>query len=154
MTHSRLWFINRISRITVVMILLLGASAYAQDQHSPIIPQLKPLVKLVGFLNATPAPTNVQPILTLKLPGDEKRYTFLLTDMKVMAGPLRTAESILSEVKPYTPNFRIRTSQEIVAQIAAAKPTERLTILAEYSQIDRALQIQSFEKSEDGKSKE
>ena len=145
------------SRIGIVssIMMFLGCVSFpvvsrAQDSpHSHIAPQLKPLVKLVGFLNATPAPTNVRPILTLELSGDEKHYTFLLTEMKVMAGPLRTAESILSEVKPYTPNFRIRTSREIAAQVAAANPTEQLTILAEYSQTDRVLQIQSFEKSGD-----
>jgi hypothetical protein len=101
---------------------------------------------LVGFLNATPAPNNVLPVVTVKLPGDEKRHTLLVTEIKVMAGPPRTAESILSEVKPYTPNFHIRTSPEIATQIASATPTEQLTILAEYSQSDRALQIQGFEK--------
>jgi hypothetical protein len=65
-----------------------------------------------------------------------------------MAGPLRTAESILAEVKPYTPNFRIRTSREIAAQLAETPPTERLTILAEYSQSDRVLLIQSIQKEE------
>ena len=148
MPRSWLCFARR--TIVTLALLLVYSSAHGQDPlHTPVTPQLKPLVKLVGFLNATPAPTNVLPILTLKLPGDEKRYTFLLTEMKVMAGPLRTAESILSEVKPYTPNFHVRTSREIVAQIATAKPTERLTILAEYSRTDRALQIQSFEKSGD-----
>ena len=142
---------SRLGIVSGVTVFLLGVSfpivSHAQDSLQPRIgPQLKPLVKLVGFLNATPAPTNVQPLITFKLPGDDKPYTFLVTEMKVMAGPLRTAESILSEVKPYTPNFQIRTSREIAAQIAAANPTERLTILAEYSRTDRALQIQGFEK--------
>ena len=145
---------SRLGIVSGMMVFLLCVSfpvaSRAQDPVQPHIgPQLKPLVKLVGFLNATPAPTNVQPLVTFKLPSDEKRYTFLVTEMKVMAGPLRTAESILSEVKPYTPNFQVRTSREIAAQIAAANPTERLTILAEYSQSDRALQIQGFEKSSD-----
>jgi len=146
----RSWmFLARSLGISLAL-LLVYSSAYGQDPlHPPVIPQLKPLVKLVGFLNATPASTNVQPILTLKLPGDKKHYTFLVTEMKVMAGPLRTPDSILSEVKPYTPNFHVRASREIATQIASATSIERLTILAEYSRADRALQIQSFEKSGD-----
>jgi len=135
--------------IILVALFSLSAPAHGQTPYPPyVVPQLRPLVKLVGFLDATPAPTNVLPIVTLKLPGYNKRHTFLVTEMKVMAGPLRTAESILAEVKPYTPNFRIRTSRAIAAQLAETPPTERLTILAEYSQSDRALLIQSIQKDE------
>jgi len=87
-------------------------------------------------------------VLTITLPGDEKRYTFLLTDLQVMAGPLRTPESILSEVKPYSPNFRLYASQEVTKQIASATPIERLVILAEYSSADRVLLVQSVEKNQ------
>ena len=87
-------------------------------------------------------------MLTLTLPHDEKRYTFLLTELKVMAGPLRTPESILSEVKPYSPNFRLQASREVTTQIASATPTERLVILAEYSRADRLLLVQSVEKNQ------
>jgi hypothetical protein len=141
---SRSW-VYTICTVAAVLLTLALPAAYGQ-QYPPVVPQLKPLVKLVGFLNATPAPNNVLPVVTVKLPGDEKRHTLLVTEIKVMAGPPRTAESILSEVKPYTPNFHIRTSPEIATQIASATPTEQLTILAEYSQSDRALQIQGFEK--------
>ena len=140
-----------VSRSATVLVTLFSLSfpAYGQHPYPPsVVPQIKPLVKLVGYVNATPAPTNVQPVVTFKLPGNKKPFTFLVTEMKVMAGPLRTAESILAEVKPYTPNFRIRTSPEIAAQLAETSPTERLTILAEYSQSDRALLIQSVQREE------
>jgi hypothetical protein len=140
-----------VSRSATVLVTLFSLSFPAYGQHTPppsVVPQIKPLVKLVGYVNATPAPTNVQPVVTFKLPGNKKPFTFLVTEMKVMAGPLRTAESILAEVKPYTPNFRIRTSREIAAQLAETPPTERLTILAEYSQSDRALLIQSVQREE------
>jgi len=140
-----------VSRSVAVLVTLFSLSfpAYGQHTYPPsVVPQIKPLVKLVGFVNAKPAQTNVQPIVTFTLPGNKKPLTFLVTEMKVMAGPLRTAESILAEVKPYTPNFRIRTSPEIAAQLAETPPTERLTILAEYSQSDRSLLIQSVQKEE------
>ena len=141
-------FVSR-SVIILFAFFSLPLPAYGQVSHPPPVgPPLKPLVKLVGFLDATPAPTNVLPIVTLKLPGYDKRHTFLVTEMKVMAGPLRTTESILAEVKPYTPNFHIRTSREIAAQLAETSPIERLTILAEYSRSDRALLIQSVQKDE------
>ena len=135
--------------IAFVTLLVLSLSAQGQGPLShPVIPQPKPLIKLIGFLNATPAANNIRPILTLKLPGEDKPYTFLLTDMKIMAGPFRTPESILSEVKPYKPNFHVRTSREITAQLVTTSPTEQLTILALYSHADRVLVVESVEKSD------
>lgn len=106
-------------------------------------------MKLISFLNAPSPRNNARPVLTLKLPGDEKSYTFVLIDMRIMAGPLRTPGNILSEVKPFSPNFYIRRSREIAAQIASAGPTEQLSILAEYWRTDRVLSVQSFEESEE-----
>ncbi|MBM4254890.1 MAG: hypothetical protein FJ147_03230 [Deltaproteobacteria bacterium] len=148
--------LSKAGLLCIVAVAFLSLSlpvAYGQHQHPSLAPPLRPLVKLVGFLNPTLSPNNLLPVVTLKLPGDQKRYTFLVTEIKVMAGPLRTAESILAEVKPYRTSFHIRTSRDIAAQIAAATPSEQLTILAQYSQADRALLIQGFEKgSADGSS--
>jgi len=74
----------------------------------------------------------------------------VLTDLRIMAGPLRTPGDILSEVKPYSTNFYIRASPDVVAQITSAAPTEQLTILAEYARADRVLLVQSVEKSKGG----
>ena len=49
-------------------------------------------------------------------------------------------------MKPYSTNFYIRASPDVVAQIASAAPTEQLTILAEYSRADRVLLVQNVEK--------
>jgi hypothetical protein len=125
--------------------LVLILPAHGQDQLSPIaVPQPKPLVQMTGFLNAPVEAMNIRPVLTLKLPGEEKFYTFLLTDMKIMAGPFRTPDSILSEVKPYKPNFHIRASREITAQLVAAQPTAQLVFRALYSKPDRVLIIENL----------
>jgi hypothetical protein len=127
--------------------LILPVLLFAQtDPHSNFGPPLKPVVKLIGYFNAPVPKENVLPVLTIKLLGDKKRHTFLLSELKVMAGPLRTSESILSAVKPYTTNFHLHASQEILAQIRSAAPTEQLTILAEYSGADRILHVQNIEK--------
>jgi len=134
--------------LIMFVLLSLPLSALAQVHQTPELgPQPKPLVKLVGFLNAPRPQNNAYPVLTLKLPYDDKQYTFLLTDLRIMAGPILTPGDILSAVTPYTPNLYIRTSRDIAAQIAGAGPTDRLSILAEYWEADRALSIQSFEKS-------
>lgn len=127
---------------------LLPAAAFGQGQehHPGFGPLLRPKVKMVGFLNAKVAETETRPVVTIALPADEKRYTFLLDDMKILAGPIRTPGSILSEVKPYSTNFYIRTSQEMAAQISSAAPTEPLTIIADYSSADRVLFVQGVEK--------
>ena len=143
---------NRLSRIRLtaggaLALPLFPLLLFAQIHHPPSLgPPLKPLVKLTGYLDPPIPKENVRPVLTLRVPGDEKLHTFLLTDLKVMAGPLRTPESILAEVKPYTPNFRLHASRDAIAQIASATPAEELTILAEYSSGDRVLQVQSVEK--------
>ena len=135
----------------VSAILSMTAAVFAQDHPQPELgPPLKPLIKLIGFLNASPAKTTSYPLLTLAFPTDEKRYTFLLTDLRIMAGPLRTPGDILSEVTPYSTNFYIRGSQDVIAQITSAAPTKQLTILAEYSRADRVLLVQSVEKSKGG----
>lgn len=138
-------------QLTILLVfasLILPGALFAQSDHQPSFgPPLKPLVKLSGYLD-TPVPQeNVLPVLTLRLPEGDRRHTFLLTEMKIMAGPLRTPESILSEVKPYTTNFYLHASPEITAQITSTAPTEHLTILAEYSSTDRVLRVQSVEKN-------
>jgi len=139
----------RLKIILVLVFLTIPVSLFAQTEHQPSFgPPLKPLVKLTGYLNASVPKENVLPVLTIKLPDDGKRHTFLLTEMKVMTGPLRTPESILSEVKPYSTNFHFHASREITAQILNAMPAEQLTILAEYSSADRILRVQSVEKSQ------
>jgi hypothetical protein len=128
-------------------VLFLGAPSFSQgDEHQRLGPPLRPMVKMIGFVNANIEKTETRPVLTFALPADEKRYTFLLTDMKILAGPLRTPGDILSDVKPYSTNFYLRTSQEIAAQISSAAPTEQLAIVAEYHQGDRVLYVQGVEK--------
>lgn len=137
----------RIGFIALILGLSFSSAAFAQGEHYPPLGSpLKTLVKLIGFVN-TPIPaSNVRPVLTLKLPGDKRQYTFLLTDMKIMAGPLRTPEAILDDVKRHTPNFFIRSSRDIATQIAESGPADRLSILAEYTRADRSLAIQGIEK--------
>jgi hypothetical protein len=128
----------------------MGVASFAQVQPLPEFgTPHKPLIKLIGFLNPTLSEYNTRPVLTLKLPDDEKRYTFLLTDMRIMAGPIRTPDSILSEVKPFSTNFYLRASRDVTAQISSATPAEQLAILAEYSSADRSLLVKGVEKSEE-----
>jgi hypothetical protein len=136
----------------ILMTVLLSVAYPLFAQHRPFPdfgPPSRPLIKLIGFLNPDLPDTTVQPVLTLAFPDDEKRYTFLLTDMRIMAGPLRTPGDILDEVKPYSTNFYIRASREVTSQITSATPAERLTILAEYSRADRSLMVKGIEKSEE-----
>ena len=140
----------------IALLLLSGAgSVFAQigDYPQPEFgPPLRPLIKLIGFLNeptSAPTPaTSPKPVLTLALAGDERRYTFTLTDMRIMAGPLITPGDILSQVKPYSTNFYLRGPREVMAQISDTAPGQQLSILAEYSRADRVLFVQSVEKSE------
>lgn len=137
----------RCAALLVLPFLIFPVRLFAQTDHSPsLVPPLKPLVKLIWYLNAPVPKDNVRPVLTIKLLGDEKRDIFLLTELKVMAGPLRTSESILSEVKPYTTSFYLRASPETTAQIMSAASAEQLTILAEYSSADRILHVQRVER--------
>lgn len=141
-----------IFNLTVATMLGMAAAVSAQVQPRQL-PELgqpfRPLIKLVGFVNAPPAPMSPQPVLTLALPGDEKRYLFTLTDMRIMAGPLITPGKVLSEVKPYSTSFYLRAPQEVVAQIRSATPGEQLSILAEYSRSDRVLLVKGVEKNEE-----
>ena len=106
----------------------------------------RPLIKLTGYINPQIPKANVKPVLTLKLPAYDTPYKFLLTDFRIMAGPLQTPESILSEVKPYAINFHVRASREFVSLIANATPVERLIILAEYESAGRILLVNQVEK--------
>jgi hypothetical protein len=137
--------------LVVLSLLSVHTAVFAQHEFPPghFGPPFRPLIKLIGFLNASPSETNTYPLLTLAFPADDKRYTFLLTDLRIMASPLRTPGAILAEVKPYSTNFHIRASRGVVQQITSAAPTEQLTILAEYSKADRVLLVQSVEKSEE-----
>jgi len=134
--------------------LLLSAtvSVFAQVNGSlqpQLGPPLRPLIKLVGFLNEPTPATSPKPVLTVALAGEDKRYSFTLTDMRIMAGPLITPGDILSEVKPYSTNFYLRGSRAVMTQISDASAGEQLSILAEYSRGDRILFVQSVEKDEE-----
>ncbi len=137
----------------LALVLLSGTVSVFAQVDNPTQPEfgppLRPLIKLIGFINAPPSPMSPNPVLTLRLPGEDRQYTFTLTDMRIMAGPLRTPGDILSEVKPYSTNFYIRAPRDIVAQISDTSPSQQLTILAEYSRSDRVLLVQSVEKSEE-----
>ena len=137
----------------IALVLLSGTVAVFAQFHEHSQPELgqpfKPLIKLVGFLNEPTPATSPKPVLTLALAGDEKRYTFTLTDMHIMAGPLITPGDILSQVKPYSTNFYLRGPREVMTQISSTTPGEQLSILAEYSRPDRVLLVQSVEKSEE-----
>jgi hypothetical protein len=138
--------------LTVLLLLNATVSVFAQvgDHLQPELgPPLRPLIKLVGFLNEPTPATGPKPVLTVALAGDDKRYSFTLTDMRIMAGPLITPGDILSEVKPFSTNFYLRGSRDVMTQISDATPGEQLSILAEYSRADRVLLVQSVEKSEE-----
>jgi len=146
--------IPRFGLASLIALVLLSATVSVSAQiDNPMQPELnpplKPLIKLIGFINASPSPMSPKPVLTLALPGEEKRYTFMLTDMRIMAGPLRTPGDILDEVKRYSTNFYIRAPRDIVAQISDTSPSQQLTIVAEYSRSDRVLLVQSVERSEE-----
>lgn len=132
------------SMTIVVASLAWGQVRFPPEVGSPI----RTKIKLIGFLNAKIEQGETRPVLTIGLPADEKRYTFLMTDMKILSGPLKTPGSILSEVKPYSTNFYLRASPEMVAQISGATPTEQLAIIADYSSGDRVLLVDTVEKGE------
>jgi len=138
--------------LTALLLLNATVSAFAQvsDHLQPGLgPPLRPLIKLVGFLNEPTPATSPKPVLTVALAGDDKRYSFTLTDMRIMAGPLITPGDILSEVKPFSTNFYLRGARDVLTQISDATPGEQLSILAEYSRADRVLLVQGVEKSEE-----
>jgi hypothetical protein len=129
--------------------MIAPSIAFSQVRFPPDVGSpFRTRVKLIGFLNAKIGQNETRPVLTIGLPADEKRYTFLLTDMKILAGPLKTPGSILAEVKPFSTNFYLRASPEVVAQISGAAPTEQLAITAEYSSGDRVLLVDTVEKGE------
>ncbi|MGE0684207.1 MAG: hypothetical protein AB7P69_25280 [Candidatus Binatia bacterium] len=131
------------------IIMVASSLVFSQARFPPEVGSLiRTKIKLIGFLNAKIEQDETRPVLTLGLPADEKRYTFLMTDMKILSGPLRTPGSILSEVKPFSTNFYLRASPETVAQISSATSTEQLAIIADYSSGDRVLLVDTVEKSE------
>jgi hypothetical protein len=133
-----------------LMILMTSTLVFAQGRPIPDFgPPERPLIRLIGFLEPDIPQNTTDTVLTIALPGDEKRYTFLLKQLLIMAGPLRTPGDILDEVKPYSTNFYIRAPENIVAQIRNAPPTEQLSILAQYSSADRSLMVVGFEKTEE-----
>src|SRR5215510_2472598 len=137
----------------IALVLLSGTASVFAQVDTPTLPELgpplRPLIKLIGFINAPPSPMSPNPVLTLRLPGEDRQYTFTLTDMRIMAGPLRTPGDILSEVKPYSTNFYIRAPRDIVTQLSDTSPSQQVTILAEYSRTDRVLFVQSVNKNEE-----
>ena len=143
-------FIRHIVVSTLAIAICLPSSLlFAQGKRLPLVaPPHRPRVKMIGFLNAEIAKTETRPVVTFTLPGDEKQYTFLLADMKILAGPLRTPGSILSEVKPFSPNFRVRTSRELAAQIKNTAPSEQIALSGEYYSADRVLFIERVDKGE------
>jgi len=135
------------------IILMLLSQASAQE-HPPfnLGPSLRPMLRMTGIVNAKVEATETRPVVTLSLPGHTEQYTFLVTDTKLLAGPLRTPSDILAEVKPYLPNFRLRGPQELMTQISRATPTTPISITGEYSRNGRLLFVQSVENVEEHKS--
>jgi hypothetical protein len=103
------------------------------------------MLQMTGYVNPPTTEKENRPVVTLAIPGHEKRYKFLIVDTKLLAGPLRTPSDILAEVKPYTTSFYLRGPQEVLAQITHAAPTDRLAITGEYSRNGRLLFVQSIE---------
>ena len=138
-----------VSLVSFLIFFGLQVSVLAQVRHPPFQwgPPHKPLIKLMGYVNAQPPEHPAYPPLTLSLPGSAERVSFVLTDMRIMAGPLRTPGSIIDEVEPYVINFYLRAPQEAVTRIANSQPDEQLTILAQYSSGDRTLLVNNVEKS-------
>jgi hypothetical protein len=143
---------HRFTRVGFVATLLFATITFAQDNPAQHLgPFLRPMLKMTGFVNAQVAANETRPVVTLMLPGHEGRYTFLITDIKLLAGPLRTPSDILAEVAPHTPNFRLRGPQEVVEQISNAATTMPLAITAEYARSDRLLLVQSIAQVEEPK---
>ncbi len=123
--------------------------AFSQEEFHPNLgPTLRPAIKMTGFVNAEVEKTETRPVVTLALPGQKKLYKFLVTDTKLLAGPLRTPSDILAEVKPYTTSFYLRGPKDVIAQVGAATPTEPIAITGEYSRNGRLLFVQNVEKVE------
>ncbi len=125
-------------------------STFSQERpHGSFGPLLKPLLKMTGFVNPTILPNEPRPVVTLALPGQQQLYKLLVTDTKLLPGPLVTPSSIFSEVKRYTISFYVRGPQDVVSQISTAEPTDQLIITAEYDSNGRFLFVQTVEKGED-----
>ena len=136
----------------VVATLLFATLTFAQDNPAQHLgPLLRPMLKMTGFVNAQIEANETRPVVTLMLPGHEGRYTFLITDIKLLAGPLRTPSDILAEVTPHAPNFRLRGPQAVVDQIRKATTTAQLSSTAEDVSNDRLLLIQRIEHVEEPK---
>ena len=150
--NSRILSFARPSLITLLLLLSGTVSGLAQIGDAPqpeFGPPLRPLIKLIGFLSEPGPAVGPKPVLTLALAGDDKRYSFTLTDMRIMAGPLITPGDILSQVRPYSTSFYLRGPREVMAEISDTAPGQQLSILAEYSRADRVLFVQGVEKSEE-----
>jgi len=133
--------------LLILFLLSLSTSASAQVRSLPDFgPLQRPLIKLIGFLEPDPPQDTTDTILTVVLPGEEQRRTFLLKKLLIMAGPLRTPRDLLDGVRPYATNFYIRAPAEMVAQIKQSSPTEVIAILAEYVRADRSLMVVGIEK--------
>lgn len=133
---------------SVLLIVLLGFSsaAVAQVRSVPdFAPPQRPLIKLIGFLDPDPPPHTTDTVLTVALPGETRHRTFLLKQLLIMAGPLRTPGDILDEVRPYATNFYIRAPANLVEQIKHSSPTTPVAILAEYRRADRSLLVVGIE---------
>ena len=145
---------HRYFRFNVIVILVSVALSFprlvfSQEQfHHNLGPSLRPAIKMTGFINAEVEKTETRPVVTLALPGQQKRYKFLVTDTKLLAGPLRTPSDILAEVKPYTTSFYLRGPKDVIAQVSTAAPTEPIAITGEYSRNGRLLFVQGVEKVE------
>jgi len=109
-------------------------------------PPLQLIIKLSGFLHPSPQERVSRHILTLAFPGDEKQYTFLLTDMQIVF-PKKPPGDILSEIQHST-LYLHAGEQDVVEQIISATPSEQLTLLARYSRGGRMLFVQNVWKSE------
>ena len=134
----------------VSLTLCFSSFAFSQDRPQPNFgPSLRPLLKMTGLVNAEIEKTETRPVVTLALPGQQNRYKFLVTDTKLLAGPLRTPSDILAEVKPYTTSFYLRGPQDLIAQVGNATPSEPIAITAEYSRHGRLLFVQGIEKVEE-----
>jgi hypothetical protein len=132
--------------------LFYSSSVFAQARRPGNLgPPLRPMLQMTGFVNPSTVDADNRPVVTLALPGQKKHYRFLVTDTKLLAGPLRTPSDIFAEVKPYTTSFYLRGPQKILSQITTATSTDRLTITGEYSRNGRFLFVQSIEPVEDSK---
>lgn len=142
-----------LSLLLSFFLCLAFASAASAQVRPPenLGPPLRPAVKMTGLVNAPIAATETRPVVMLAVPGHKERYKFLVTDMKLLAGPLRTPSDILAEVKPYTTSFYLRGPKEAVSRIVSAAPTDEIAITAEYSRNGRLLFVDTIEKVEEAK---